>query len=357
MHQQIEPTKAGLLIGPERRHETVARPGAKPQVAPATIQEDLRGRDFTCNAIALSLTKTSRGLLLDPTNGLADIERRELRVVGAYGFYDEPSRLLSILRFRVRLGYAIEERTAMQMANAREAQVEQSIPASFLGQELLRIALEDKPAETVAALEELGYWKLYSPALAAKLNVSGLGRLEKNIPLLPPDPQWRAARLGTFLHAFGEKLSPKERLALGNAVELSRSDMDLWQKLPARAKKVETALRSARVQKASQIYRVIVGAAPDEVLFLMCESEQKPVRERIRNHFQKYLPTLQEITPEEWATIEGKPGTPKYEKAREAFITERLDRRPKKPVVEEAPAEAALAPAPAEPAMAMRRGR
>jgi len=85
------------------RQEKYAHSGAKPQVSQATIQEDLRGRDFTCNAIVLSLNKASRGLLLDPMNGLADIERHELRAIGAYGFYDDPSRLLRLIRFRVRL--------------------------------------------------------------------------------------------------------------------------------------------------------------------------------------------------------------------------------------------------------------
>ena len=87
------------------RQEKYARAGAKPQVSPATIQEDLRGRDFTCNSIALSLNRASRGLLLDPMNGLADIGRHELRATSTYGFYDDPTRLLRLERFRVRLGF------------------------------------------------------------------------------------------------------------------------------------------------------------------------------------------------------------------------------------------------------------
>ena len=78
-------------------------------------------------------------------NGLADIERRELRSVSNYGFYDDPSRLLRLLRFQVRLGFAIEERTRSQMANALEAEVHKSIPARILGEELRHISGEDGP--------------------------------------------------------------------------------------------------------------------------------------------------------------------------------------------------------------------
>ncbi|HXS98647.1 MAG TPA: hypothetical protein VN736_28820 [Candidatus Limnocylindrales bacterium] len=314
------------------RQEKVGR-GGKAQISPATIQDDLRRRDFTCNAIALSLNKASRGLLLDPLNGLADIEHKELRAASGYGFYDDPSRLLRMTRLSVRLGFAIEERTRMQVENAREAQVEQQIPARALSDELRRISGEDAPSEILTLLSESGLLKLFSPALeGAKLNLAGIQRLEKAAKMLPDDIKTRAARLGPFLYSLTEKLSPKEKAALIKSTAMPKIDVDAWQKLEAKAKKLETALRSARIKKASQVYHLVNNAAPDEVLFLLYHSTFKPVQERLRNYFQKYLPQVQEILPEEWASVEGKPGTPKYNKAREDFVSHRLDRRVKKPV-------------------------
>jgi tRNA nucleotidyltransferase/poly(A) polymerase len=327
------------------RRERASKTG-KSATAPATIQEDLRGRDFTCNAIALSLNRASRGLLLDPMNGLADIGHRELRAISPYGFYDDPSRLLRLIRFRVRLGFVIEERTAMQVANAREAEVENNIPAKALGGELRRIALEDNPSEILHGLEEARLLTLFSPSLAGpKLNHAGIAKFERSARLLPDDSLSRAARLGPFLFAFAEKLTPKERLALIAATAMPKPDVALWQKLDARARKLESALRSARVHKASQVYRIVSVARPDEVLFLLYHSPLKPVQERLRNYYQKYLLTVQEITPEEWATVEGKPGTPRYAKAKDAFVSNRLDRRVRKPPAPEEPPPPAAPPA------------
>ena len=136
------------------RQEKYAKPGAKPTVKPATIHEDLRGRDFTINSIALSLNPASRGLLLDPNNGVGDLERKELRAVSNYTLYDDPIRLLRMLRFKVRLGFTIEERTKMQYDNAREAQLETRIGPEELLEELRHIANEPNCADIVKILEE-----------------------------------------------------------------------------------------------------------------------------------------------------------------------------------------------------------
>ena len=138
------------------RKERYIKTGAKPQVTPATIQEDLRGRDFTVNAMALSLNRASRGLLLDPTNGLADLGHKELRSAYPYVFYDDPARLLRLVRLRARLGFAVEERTRMQFENARAARLENLIPARTLWEELKRIADEPSPPKSLALSSRMG---------------------------------------------------------------------------------------------------------------------------------------------------------------------------------------------------------
>jgi tRNA nucleotidyltransferase/poly(A) polymerase len=332
------------------RQEKYPRGGGKAQVSPATIQEDLRGRDFTCNAIALSLNKASRGLLLDPLNGLADLERRELRAVSAYGFYDDPTRLLRLVRLGVRLGFATEERTAMQVANAREAEVEKAIPPRVLGTELKLIGVEDNAAGVIEALAQAGLLALFWPTLAeGHAHRAGLAKFDKIAHLLPDETETRAARLGPFLFALTEKLSPREKQALAKHLELSKADTNQWLQLEARSKKLAAALRAPRIRKPSQVYQLISTAAPDQVMFLLYASPLKPVQDRLRAYFQKYLPAVEEITPEEWATVEAKPA--RQQKAREEFIANRLDRRPpRKPAPDPLPPPP---PAP-EPFMARR---
>ena len=314
------------------RHEKYAKTAAKPQVTPATIQEDLHGRDFSVNAIALSLNRASRGLLLDPTNGLADLEHKELRTLNTYTFYDDPARLIRLIRFRVRLGFTVEERTRMQYENARAAELETYIPARSLGEELKRIAADPNAAEILKALEQENLLKVFSPALASgKVNFPGLQKLEKSQRLAAEANGLVAERFGPFLFALTEKLSAKEKAALIKGTEMRKADVDLWQKLEPRARKLEQALKAARLKKPSQVYQVLSKAEGDEVVFILYHSQNKLVLERIRNYIQRYVPMALEFPEAELQSIAAKPGTPKYEKAREALLLAHLDRRPRKP--------------------------
>jgi tRNA nucleotidyltransferase (CCA-adding enzyme) len=314
------------------RSERFPKSGGRPQVSPATIHEDLRCRDFTINAIALSLNKASRGLLIDPTNGAGDIERKELRAIHNYSFYDDPARMLRLIRFKVRLGYAIDERTKLQYENAREAEMLTRISAEALGAELRHMAKEPNAQDLMRALEEERLVEIYSPALAGpKLNLAAFAKLQKARQLVPFGWDLRMNSLPLFLSVLLEKLSAPERTALIAAAALEKSEVTAWQKLDASAKKLERDLKSPKLQKASQLYLALQKAAGEQVLYLLVYSTQRIVPDRIRNYFQKYLPASLEITDEMVVAAGVAVGAPKFQKTKDEMILKRLDARPKKP--------------------------
>ena len=128
------------------RQEVYSKPASKPQISPATIHEDLLCRDFTINAIAMSLNRQSRALLVDPANGIGDVQNKELRIVGKYTLYDDPSRIFRLFRYRVRMGYTLSEKTQSQYQNVRELKLEKKIPSEALGRELRNVANEANSA-------------------------------------------------------------------------------------------------------------------------------------------------------------------------------------------------------------------
>ena len=320
------------------RQERYAKPGGKPQVQPATIHEDLRCRDFTVNAIALSLGKASRGLLLDPTNGLGDLSHKELRAIGNYTLYDDPSRILRMIRLRVRLGFTVDERTMNQYRNVREAKLEAKIPPAALERELRQIALDPLAGDILKALEEENLLYLMSPALSGgKLNLAAFQKLQKarqTLPFgIPIAVQWYAL----FLFVLLEKLMPRERSQLVSAAAIPKADLEAAAKLEGRATKVERELATAKLQRPSALY-ALLSKVPGEILvFLLMRSGQRLVLDRTRNYLQKYLPAAQEVTEKDVVERGAQPGTPKFAKLQQQMIAARLDARPKKVVVEEPP--------------------
>ena len=318
------------------RQERFSRPAAKPHVEPASIHEDLRGRDFTVNAIALSLGKASRGLLLDPTNGLGDLSRKELRATSNYVLYDEPVRLLRLIRMRTRLGFTVDERTMNQYRNVREAKLETKIPAASLEHELRQIALDQLAGDILQGMADENLLYLFSPALAGpKLNLAGFQKLQKARQSLPFGLNLHINSYALFLFLLFEKLTPKERSQLVNAINLPKPDLEAATKLEARAAKVEKELAAAKITRPSALYAILSKVPGEILLFLLMRSSQRIVLDRVKNYLQKYLPAAQEITERDVIEKGAKPGTPKFAKLYLQLINARLDARPKKVVAEE----------------------
>jgi tRNA nucleotidyltransferase/poly(A) polymerase len=314
------------------RVERYPKIGGKPQVTPATVQEDLRCRDFTFNALALSLNRASLGLLLDPNNGLADLERKEVRAVHNYVFHDDPGRMLRMIRFKVRMGCTVDEKTQQQYENARIEALEKHIPPRRLFEELQQIAEEADPGAILQALEGEKLLPLFSSALTGvKLNLAGLAKLQKAKQLVPFGTDFRANNLALFLFLLTEKLSPGEKADLIKATAMARREVNLWRNLESRSRQLERSLKSAKLTKASLVYQACAMSPGEDVLFLYLRSQHRLVQDRIRNYLQKYLPAAQEITEKQIAAAGAAVGTPKFKKLKDEMIAARLDARVRKP--------------------------
>lgn len=192
---------------------TYQKPG-KAVYREATILEDLRRRDFTANAMAISLNDGSFGLLMDPLNGVADLENRELRLVSNYGFLEDPSRMIRAARFRARLGWQMEEKTGQRYETGKAEGHIAALSEAQRRYELEEIFHEEDPLRVLRKLESEGWIKVLFPAwTSAKVNEAELERLRDTIGQLDlmgihPDPS------AAYFPLLTAKLAPKEVAAL-----------------------------------------------------------------------------------------------------------------------------------------------
>jgi len=341
MELQLGAVRASVF---NARTEKYSRPGGKPQIGKATIHEDLMRRDLTINAMALTLNRGSRGLLIDPANGQADLVNRELRSTNSYTLFDDPSRIFRMIRFKYVLGFEIAARTQSQIENALLDEYQKLVPVEALVAEIRALSSSENAVAGLEAFDALGLLTLISPALTGlNLNAAGLTRFEKLAhTVLPHDATggWLA-----FLTVLMEKMTPKERGDVLRALHLPRAEADGLRKLPSEMKKLEAALKSAKITKPSHVYEALEGGRVDEILLVLYYSAHRIVQDRIRSYYQKYLPMAQEVTEEQVASTGVKPGTPKFEKAFRAMVAAHLNARPRKMPVPE-PEVVATAPGP-----------
>jgi tRNA nucleotidyltransferase (CCA-adding enzyme) len=166
----------------ERRAETYPAPGALPEVRPGSSEEDLARRDFTVNAIAVTLGGPRSGEIVAAAHALEDLDAGRLRVLHERSFLDDPTRLLRLARYRARLGFELEPETAALAAAALQEGALMSVSRARLGAEL-RLALAERGAP--AALEQmsgLGVLAALAPGLRFERDLA-----QRALALLPAD--------------------------------------------------------------------------------------------------------------------------------------------------------------------------
>jgi len=303
------------------RHEKTGKP---PVVTPATIIEDLRRRDFSVNAMALSLNPGSRGLLMDPFNGAADIELKVLRILHNYSFVEDPSRLIRASRFSTRFHWPIEERTQARYDSAKENNYIEYITDRAIGYEIEQVAYEDDPLNVTRVFEKEGWLKILSPHwTTAKIDTNGLSQLMKTRQQMV-DLGYTPAPAPAMLHFLTARLTEKESTDIRKMIP--RRDLaEAWRDLEDHAKELSKRLTGKEAATPSRTWRLLSSARPEMVLFLDVTSRQQAVALKIKNFFSKWREVQQKIPLPEMTELLITPQLPEYPKIAEDVFMLLLD--------------------------------
>ncbi len=276
-----------------RRIEWV-KPG-KPTYHWTNIQEDLRSRDFTVNAMAISLNEGSYGLLMDPANGVADIEARLLRLVSNYGFLDNPALLIRATRLKARLGFTLEDRTQTRYENAKGDEMIEHLSPHERSFELEQIGHEDEPIKVLHAHEEEGWMgHLFAPWTAAKVDVDKLTALHDlsiELQVQGVHPEVSAAQM----QLLTAKMAAKDVAEL-KSLMLRPGFVEEWNQLDARAAEFAKILLSKDNAAPSATYTLFTTYPAEAVLWLGFTTKQAAVKEKFEN-FLKVWPQARQKVP------------------------------------------------------------
>ena len=235
------------------RRERYAAPGALPEVESATLHEDLRRRDFTVNAIAVTLDATRPGEVHAPPGALEDLRAGRLRVLHDASFLDDPTRLLRLARYSARLGFEIEAHTAALVSRALAARALDTISGSRIGAELRLALSEPDAAGALAAMDELGLLIALHPRLRFDR-----GAIERSFALLPDDgrPDLLTMAALTLPLALRADDARAEIVALLDRLEFTAPDRDriaaAARAVPRLTEALPAAVRSSRLRAAVQ---------------------------------------------------------------------------------------------------------
>ncbi|MBN3893960.1 MAG: CBS domain-containing protein [Nostoc sp. NOS(2021)] len=280
------------------RTEFYPYPAANPEVEASSIRQDLYRRDFTINALALRLTTPRAGELLDFFGGLLDLQAKQIRVLHANSFIEDPTRIYRGVRFGVRFGFQIEPQTEEFIRYAinsgvydRTSQENSRTPAlqTRLKTELKHILEAPYWKSALQLLDNLGALQCIHPSLKLDVEViRQLRLLERCLRRFDPQPtliHWEM-RLETLI----AHLAPEYRAKVAKNLQLPEDSIKRLQNLASAQAEVMESL--PKCQSPSQVVQLLRQYDLPMLILIAVQSPRE-----FRHQIWKYLTVWANVQP------------------------------------------------------------
>lgn len=264
------------------RTEKYAHWGALPRVKSASLAKDLFRRDFSINAMAISLNKVDYGVIVDLYNGLNDLRKGIIRVLHAKSFQDDPTRILRAIRFEQRFSFKIESETLKMIKEALKSNNLELVGPHRLRNEIILTLKEPKPYFCIERIKKLSGFSFLSKEIKIdKENFDLFLRIEKVccdykkkfkrqerievwfLYLAALLIKLSPLKLNRFFHKFGFRKKERDMICF------ARRDI-------AKIKKLNKCI------KGSSIYQILKPHSFEMIVFFYAYYQDKKIRKNIK---------------------------------------------------------------------------
>ncbi|MDD5423505.1 MAG: CBS domain-containing protein, partial [Candidatus Omnitrophica bacterium] len=292
------------------RKEVYERPAALPTVEFSSLKNDLVRRDFTINAMAISLNKASFGRLVDFFSGEADLARGRIRVMHDGSFIDDPTRIFRAVRFEQRFGFIIDSHTEDLIKHAISLEMFDKVEPQRIRDEVVLILKEEEPFKALRRMAELDELRFLHPGIRWDRRIINLYRSIEKTCRWYDRAIFKKRNIDKwiiYLMALIEEISYKDVAAMCGRFVFRRGDTIRILSYKESADKVSKALMPANAVQSSTVYNLLEPLSFEVILLIMARSGSKKARSRIEDFFRKYNGTKIRIKGDDLKSMGMKP--------------------------------------------------
>jgi len=272
------------------RRETYPHPASLPLVTPGTLKDDLARRDFTINAMAISIGMRDFGRLIDFFRGKSDLSHKKIRILHNLSFIDDPTRILRAIRFEKRYNFEIEPEALACLKRATRIKMLEKVQPQRLRDELILILKEEQPLRQIKRIKDLvGFGFINSHLTVSKSTYKLLSSIENCINWFKKIYSKRRQLDVWLIYFIGltDSLNSNDVKAICKRFVFKRGEEKRISTYKRLKRKFILELRKGEI-KPSKIFSLLEPLAYEIIILLKAKYKNRNIQRYIEDFFEIY---------------------------------------------------------------------